>query len=110
MPRKTSPRKGIELVLERKSRHRYRYRGLGPPHGSAPPQWLTSGLSQIDSSLKAFTSDCKNQTGVTAAHNLAPIYRQTLDLYARVQSSDLEPAKAGLELELGEKIEQFQTG
>ncbi len=84
--------------------------GLVRLAGSAPPQWLTSGLSQIDSGLKAFTSDCKNQSGITAAHNLAPIYRQTLDLYARVQSSELDAqAKASLELELGEKIEQFQT-
>ena len=40
---------------------------------------------------------------------MAPIYRETLDLYARVKSSDLDAeAKAGLELELGAKIEQFQ--
>ncbi len=38
-----------------------------------------------------------------------PIYRETLDLYARVKASDLDAeAKAGLEFELGEKIEQFQ--
>ena len=84
--------------------------GLARLAGSAPPRWLADGLSQIDSSLKAFTSDCKNQSGVTAAHNLVPIYRQTLDLYARVKASDMDAeAKAGLELELGEKIEQFQT-
>jgi LmbE family N-acetylglucosaminyl deacetylase len=84
--------------------------GLARLAGNAPPQWLTDELGKVDSSLKAFASDCKNQSGVSAAHNLAPIYRQTLDLYARVKSSDLDPqAKAGLELELGEKIEQFQT-
>ncbi len=84
--------------------------GLARPAGSAPPQWLTDELGKIDSALKAFTSDCKNQSGIAAAHNLAPIYRETLDLYARVKSSDLDPqAKAGLEFELGEKIEQFQS-
>ena len=84
--------------------------GLARLAGGAPPQWLTDGLSQIDSGLNAFKSDCKNQGGISAAHNLVPIYRQTLDLYSRVKASDLDAeAKAGLELELGEKIEQFQT-
>jgi LmbE family N-acetylglucosaminyl deacetylase len=83
--------------------------GLARLAGNAPPQWLTDELGRIDSGLKAFASDCKNQSGVAAAHNLVPIYRQTLDLFARVRSSDLNAeAKAGLEFELGEKIEQFQ--
>ena len=57
-----------------------------------------------------FTNDCKNQSGVDAAHKLVPIYRGTLDLYARVHASDLNAeAKAGLELELSERIVQFQT-
>ncbi|MGB8029637.1 MAG: PIG-L family deacetylase [Terracidiphilus sp.] len=84
--------------------------GLARLAGNAPPQWLTNGLGQIEAGLNAFTSDCKDQSGVAAAHNLVPIYRQTLDLYARVNASDLDAeAKAGLELELGEKIDQFQT-
>ena len=84
--------------------------GLTRLAGSTPPKWLTDGLGQIESGLNAFTSDCKNQSGVDAAHNLAPVYRQTLDLYTRVKASDFDAeAKAGLELELGEKIEQFQT-
>jgi LmbE family N-acetylglucosaminyl deacetylase len=84
--------------------------GIARLAGSAPPQWLTDGLSQIQSGLNSFTSDYKNRSGFDAAHSLAPIYRRTLDLYARVKSSDLDAkAKAGLELELGEKIEQFQT-
>jgi LmbE family N-acetylglucosaminyl deacetylase len=84
--------------------------GLSRLAGSARPQWLTDGLSQIESGLNAFTADCKNQSGVAAAHNLAPVYRQTLVLYTRVKASDLDAeAKAGLELELGEKAEQFQT-
>ena len=44
--------------------------GLARLAGSAPPRWLTDGLSQIDGSLKAFTGDCNDQSGVTAAHNL----------------------------------------
>jgi LmbE family N-acetylglucosaminyl deacetylase len=78
--------------------------------GSAPHQWLSDDLGKIQRGLKAFTSDCKNQSGVVTAHNLVPIYRETLDLYQRVNESDLDAeAKAGLELELGEKIVQFQT-
>ncbi|HEY1804159.1 MAG TPA: PIG-L family deacetylase [Terracidiphilus sp.] len=84
--------------------------GVARLAGSTPPRWLTDGLGQIQSGLNTFTSDCKNRSGFDAAHSLAPIYRQTLDLYARVRSSDLDAqAKAGLELELGQKIEQFQT-
>ena len=84
--------------------------GLARLAGNAPPQWLTNGLSQIGIGLNAFTSDCKNQSGVDAARKLVPVYRETLDLYERVKSSDLDAqAKAGLEFELGEKIDQFQT-
>ena len=84
--------------------------GLARLAGSAPPAWLADALGNIQSGLDAFTSDCKNETGVDAAHKLVPIYRETLDLYARVKASDLSAeAKAGLELELGEKIAQFQT-
>ena len=84
--------------------------GLARLAGSAPPAWLTDALGNIQSGLDAFTSDCKNDSGVDAAHKLVPMYRETLDLYARVKASDLSAeAKAGLELELGEKIAQFQT-
>jgi len=84
--------------------------GLARLAGSTPPAWLNDGLHKIDTGLSAFTSDCKNQSGVAAAHNLVPVYRDALDLYARVKASDLDAqAKAGLELELGKKIDQFQT-
>ena len=74
------------------------------PSGS-PMAW-----PKFRADLETFTADCKNQSGVDAAHRLAPIYRQTLDLYARVKASDLDAeAKAGLDFELGEKIDQFQT-
>jgi len=84
--------------------------GLTRLAGSAPPAWFSDGLQKVDTSLTAFTRDCKNQSGVDAAHKLVPIYREALDLHARVQASDLNAeAKAGLELELGEKIDQFRT-
>ncbi|MGO8758137.1 MAG: PIG-L family deacetylase [Terracidiphilus sp.] len=84
--------------------------GLARLVNSTPPAWLTRGLRKIDSDLEASANGCNHETGVDAAHKLAPIYRKTLDLSARVKSSDLDTqAKAGLELELGEKIAQFQT-
>ena len=44
------------------------------------------------------------------AHKLAPIYRQTLDLYTKIAAGDLDPqSKAGLLLELDLKINQFQA-
>ncbi len=84
--------------------------GLARLAGSASPTWLTDGLHKIDTGLTAFTNDCENQVGLAAANKLMPIYRETLDLYARVKASNLNAeAKAGLDLELGEKIAQFQT-
>ncbi len=84
--------------------------GLARLVNGAPPAWLNDGLHGIQSDLNAFESNCANQSGVEGAHKLAPIYKQTLDLYARVKASDLDAeAKAGLELELGAKIAQFQT-
>jgi LmbE family N-acetylglucosaminyl deacetylase len=86
------------------------FTGLAHLAGTAPPVWLSDGLHKIENNLDAFESDCKNRSGVESAKRLAPIYRETLDLYAQVKASDLDAkAKAGLELELGEKIAEFQT-
>jgi LmbE family N-acetylglucosaminyl deacetylase len=75
-----------------------------------PPAWLTQGLSEIQAGLNSFEKECRGECGATGAHQLAPIYRQTLDLYTRVQASDLDAeSKAGLELEMSAKIQQFQT-
>jgi LmbE family N-acetylglucosaminyl deacetylase len=76
----------------------------------SPPAWLADGLSGIDNGLKQYESDCRNESGIEGARKLAPIYKQTLDLYAKVKTSDLNAeAKAGLEFELGAKIEDFQS-
>jgi LmbE family N-acetylglucosaminyl deacetylase len=78
--------------------------------GNAPPKWLVDDLGRIQDDLNAFTSDCKNQSGINAARKLVPIYRETLDLYAQVKASDLDSeSKASLEFELGEKINDFQA-
>ena len=83
--------------------------GLARLVKGAPPAWLAGGLHGISADLSAYRTACPNQAGVEAAHKLAPIYRETLDLYARVKASDLDAeAKSGLEFELGAKIGEFQ--
>lgn len=89
--------------------------GLARLVKGAPPAWLNDGLYKLQSDLIEFDRDCRNLNGPfqrsnDGARKLAPVYAETLDLYARVKASNLDAeAKAGLELELGEKIEQFQT-
>jgi LmbE family N-acetylglucosaminyl deacetylase len=77
------------------------------------PVWLSKGLRQIDAGLKQFETERRGETGVAVAHKLAAIYRQMLDLRARVHDApDAEldaHSKAGLLLELDAKIEQFQS-
>jgi LmbE family N-acetylglucosaminyl deacetylase len=87
--------------------------GLSAParlvHGT-PPAWLSEGLNQIESELSAYARCCRDLSGVEGAKKLVPVYRQTLDLYARVKQSNLDDqGKASLEFELGNKIEEFQT-
>ncbi len=84
--------------------------GLASLVKGAPPAWLTQGLRQIGNNLTDFLSDRRNETGVEGARKLAPMYRQTLELYTRVKTSDLDAeSKASVEMELAEKIEQFQS-
>jgi LmbE family N-acetylglucosaminyl deacetylase len=74
------------------------------------PSWLTSDLHKIDADLSQFESKCPCHPTPSTAHALAPIYKQTLDLRAKVASSNLDAqAKAGLLFELDTKIGQFQT-
>jgi len=83
--------------------------GLARLAGNEPPTWLADALHKIQNGIVAFESDCSNEKGIEGAQKLVPAYREALDLYGRVKSSDLSAeAKAGLEFELGEKIEQFQ--
>ncbi|MGP8253470.1 MAG: PIG-L family deacetylase, partial [Terracidiphilus sp.] len=75
-----------------------------------PPAWLSDGLKQIDAGMSSYASDTRNLSGIEGAKKLVPVYRETLDLYARVRLSNLDDvAKANLEFELGSKIEEFQT-
>jgi LmbE family N-acetylglucosaminyl deacetylase len=84
--------------------------GLASQVKGKVPQWLSDALNQIDAGLRQFETKRQGQPGIPVAHKLAPIYRQTLDLYARVAASNLDPqAKAGLLFELDAKIDQFQS-
>jgi LmbE family N-acetylglucosaminyl deacetylase len=75
-----------------------------------PPAWLAEGLQQLGDNLTNYVSDRRNESGVEGARKLAPMYRQTIELYSRVKNSSLDAeSKAGLERELGEKIQQFQS-
>jgi LmbE family N-acetylglucosaminyl deacetylase len=74
------------------------------------PDWLTNGLEQIDAALNRLESKCPCNPGLGVASEVAPIYRQTLDLRSKVRSSGLDAqAKASLSLELDAKVEQFQS-
>jgi LmbE family N-acetylglucosaminyl deacetylase len=74
------------------------------------PGWLSDGLKKIGTEMSAYAGDCSNLKGAEGAKKLVPVYRDTLDLYARVRQSSLdEQAKASLEFELANKIVQFQT-
>ena len=84
--------------------------GLAKLAGDAPPTWLTTGLQRIDTGLRDFGTRSLRASVPPTAHNLAPIYRQTLDLRAKAAASTLSPAaKANLLFELDLKIDQFQT-
>ncbi len=84
--------------------------GLARLVPGTPPGWLSDRLHLIDSGLRQFESDCPQQGGGAAAHRLAPLYKLTLDLYHRVEQSNLDPqSKSSLQFELGVKIQQFQS-
>ena len=105
--------------------------GLLKLAGPQPSPWLDDGLRLIDAGIKQIkTAECQGTTSVvphthqnvfgalapegcsplTQAHALAPIYRDALDLYSKVASSNLDPqAKASLLFELDAKISEFQS-
>jgi LmbE family N-acetylglucosaminyl deacetylase len=73
------------------------------------PEWLAGSLHQIESDLNQFDSRCPCHLSVDAARALAPIYRQTLELRAKVAASNLdEKPKSDLLFALDLKIRQFQ--
>ncbi|MGA3009228.1 MAG: PIG-L family deacetylase [Terracidiphilus sp.] len=84
--------------------------GLASIVKGSPPAWLSDGLRQIDLGLKQFEAARQGKTGAPVARELAPIYRQTLELRKRVAESNLDAeAKGSLLFELDAKIDQFQS-
>jgi LmbE family N-acetylglucosaminyl deacetylase len=84
--------------------------GLAALVKSPTPEWLSTGLKTIDSDIRQLQSKCPCNSGLPIAKQLAPIYRQTIELRHRVAESDLDaPGKAGLLFELDAKITQFQS-
>ncbi|HET7103712.1 MAG TPA: PIG-L family deacetylase [Terracidiphilus sp.] len=84
--------------------------GLARLAGPSAPAWLSTGLNSLDAEIRRVTSGCTCRAGSGTAHQLAPIYRQALELRARVASSGLgASAKADLLFELDAKINQFQS-
>jgi LmbE family N-acetylglucosaminyl deacetylase len=74
------------------------------------PNWLAASLHHIDNSIQNAQAERKNLSAVDFAHKLALIYRNTLDLKAKVATSDLDPeSKASLLFELDAKIAEFQS-
>jgi LmbE family N-acetylglucosaminyl deacetylase len=83
--------------------------GLARLASGNPPAWLTTGLRQIETGLQSLQADCPCKGQTATAHRLVPIYRNVLDLRARVAASSLDAkAKSDLLFELDAKIDQFQ--
>ena len=75
------------------------------------PDWLPGALVTIDKATSSFEAHRTEFASIDAAHQLASIYRQTLDLRTRIASAtDLSAeAKASLLLDLDYKIDAFQS-
>jgi LmbE family N-acetylglucosaminyl deacetylase len=85
--------------------------GLTKLAGPTPPGWLSSQLTLIQDGIRIVSSETKMLSPIAAAHKLAPMYKQTLELRGRVADDGglSAQAKAGLLLELDAKIDEFQT-
>jgi LmbE family N-acetylglucosaminyl deacetylase len=84
--------------------------GIALLAGTPPPHDLSNTLHAIGDAVRELTSKCPCQDHLALAKELAPVYRQTLDLRDKVAASNFAPqAKASLLFELDAKIEEFQT-
>jgi hypothetical protein len=73
------------------------------------PEWVAQGLREIDAGLAKFATGRQDKTNAAQAHQLAAIYRQTLEVRERIAASEVRAGnRASLLLELDTKIEQFQ--
>ncbi len=73
--------------------------------------WLAQDLQQIGRGIDELVKQCPCTGGAETARRLSPLYRQTIDLRAKVaEAADLDPeAKASLLFELDSKIAQFES-
>ncbi|MGD0786922.1 MAG: PIG-L family deacetylase [Terracidiphilus sp.] len=88
--------------------------GLASLATGTPPNWLTGQLQQIADGIQRVQDLGRNQVELAdrylAAHKLASVYRQTLDLRSRVAKSSLDVnSKASLLFELDAKIDEIQS-
>lgn len=81
--------------------------GIAPKNA---PAWLAQGLSAIDGALKQVDAMCPCSASIAVAHKLAAIYKQTLELRAKVAASDVDaPVKSDVLFQLDLKDEQFEA-
>jgi LmbE family N-acetylglucosaminyl deacetylase len=85
-------------------------RGLARLAPGITPEWLASGLGEIDSALQQVAAQCPCRANIAVAHDLARIYKRTLELRSHIAGSSLDAqAKASLLFELDTKIEELQS-
>ncbi|HTB98662.1 MAG TPA: PIG-L family deacetylase [Terracidiphilus sp.] len=73
------------------------------------PAWLGQGLAQIEKGVGQIGVECSGSADVAFAHKLAPLYKETLELRARIAASTVDAqAKAGVLGELDAKIAEFE--
>ncbi|MFZ1085559.1 MAG: PIG-L family deacetylase [Terracidiphilus sp.] len=104
---------GASLFYNHKVRIDTRIESLGRLATGTPPTWLIVQLQQIADGIE----QVKKIRGIQefganrnfAAHKLSLIYKQTIDLRARVAVSSLDAqSKASILFELDAKIDEFQ--
>ena len=78
--------------------------------GTNAPAWLATGLSTLDAQLHELETHCACKAGVDSARAVAPIYRATLELRAKVAAAkDLSgAAKDDIGFELDQKIGEYE--
>jgi LmbE family N-acetylglucosaminyl deacetylase len=91
-----------------------RFEDLAQLVSGAPPKWLTDQLQQIAAGIDRTKELGMNQSDLAhrlvAAHKLASVYKQTINLRLRVASSNFDAcSKASLLFELDAKIDEFQA-
>jgi LmbE family N-acetylglucosaminyl deacetylase len=84
--------------------------GLAHIIGANADRSILRGLVNLDLDLRRFRNNRADLDGISAAHRLATMYSQALELRSRVPQSVLSAqAKASLLFELDDKIDQFQA-